>query len=115
MYLGRDWMVQSFLDGTPAPDRLGDYPRTLWPVFFRQMGAIAKPVHATRGPRFGPVAGSAYGTWSEAVLASLEEIAADLDGVGLDSADVRKVAAVAAHERGVLDEVTGPRLLSGDF
>ncbi|MFI9730948.1 hypothetical protein [Streptomyces sp. NPDC052092] len=56
-----------------------------------------------------------YATWSEAVIASLEEIAADLDGVGLDAADVRKVAAVAAHESAVIDEVTEPRLLTGDL
>jgi hypothetical protein len=113
--IGRDWMVQSFLDGVPAPERLGDYPRTLWPAFFRQMGAIARQVHAVRGPHFGPVAGPAYGKWSEAVIASLEDIAADLDGVGLDAADVRKVAAVAGHNHTVLDEVTEPRMTLGDF
>ncbi|PLW72029.1 aminoglycoside phosphotransferase family protein [Streptomyces sp. DJ] len=113
--IGRDWMIQTHLDGVPAPERLGDYPRTAWPVFFRQMGEIAKAVHAVRGPRFGPVNGPAYGTWSEAVIASLESIAADLDSVGLDAADVRKVAAVAARRRAVLDEVTEPRMSLGDF
>ncbi|MEU9891851.1 aminoglycoside phosphotransferase family protein [Sphaerisporangium sp. NPDC051011] len=113
--IGRDWMIQTHLDGIPAPERLGTYPRTAWPVFFRQMGAITRSVHGVRGPRFGPVAGPGYATWSEAVIASLEEIAADLDGVGLDSADVRKVAAVAVHDRAVLDEVTEPRLLTGDL
>ncbi|MGA4846601.1 hypothetical protein ACOBQB_10140 [Streptomyces sp. G5(2025)] len=49
------------------------------------------------------------------MITSLEEIAADLDGVGLDAADVRKVIAVAAHDRAVLDEVTEPRLLTGDL
>ncbi|MFJ2111084.1 hypothetical protein ACIOEX_04030 [Streptomyces sp. NPDC087850] len=111
--IGRDWMIQTYLDGVPAPEHLGTYPRTAWPAFFRQMGAIARSVHDVRGPCFGPVGGSGYGTWSEAVLASLEEIAADLDGAGLDAADVRKVAAVAAHERAVLDEVTEPGLLTG--
>ncbi|MEU9397910.1 aminoglycoside phosphotransferase family protein [Streptomyces sp. NPDC048324] len=113
--IGRDWMVQSLLDGVPAPERLGDYPRTLWPAFFRQMGAIARQVHAVRGPRFGPVTGPGYGTWSEAVVASLEDIAADLDSAGLDAADVRKVAAVAGHHHAVLDEVTEPRMTLGDF
>ncbi|MEU3047518.1 aminoglycoside phosphotransferase family protein [Streptomyces sp. NPDC006984] len=113
--IGRDWMVQSFLDGVPAPERLGDYPRTLWPTFFRQMGAIARQVHAVRGPHFGPVTGPAYGTWSEAVIASLEDIAADLDGAGLDAADVRKVAAVVGHNHAILNEVTEPRMTLGDF
>ncbi|WP_225829173.1 hypothetical protein [Streptomyces naphthomycinicus] len=50
-----------------------------------------------------------------AVIASLEQIATDLDGAGLEAADVRKVAAVAAHDRAVLDEVTEPRLPAGDL
>jgi hypothetical protein len=113
--IGRDWMIQTHLDGVPAPEHLGTYPRTAWPAFFRQMGVIARSVHDVRGPHFGPVDGPRYGKWSEAVITSLEEIAADLDGVGLDAADVRKVAAVAAHERAVLDEVTEPGLLTGDL
>ncbi|WP_328916122.1 MULTISPECIES: phosphotransferase family protein [unclassified Streptomyces] len=113
--LGRDWMIQSHLDGIPAPEHLGTYPRTAWPTFFRQMGAIARSVHDVRGPHFGPVNGPGHATWSEAVVASLEEIAADLDSVGLDSADLRKVAAVAAHDCVLLDEVTEPRLLTGDL
>ncbi|MEV7282986.1 aminoglycoside phosphotransferase family protein [Streptomyces sp. NPDC093252] len=113
--IGRDWMIQTHLDGVPAPEHLGTYPRTAWPSFFRQMGAVARSVHDVRGPHFGPVGGLGHGTWSEAVITSLEEIAADLDGVGLDAADVRKVAAVAAHERAVLDEVTEPGLLTGDL
>ncbi len=113
--IGRDYMVQTLLDGVPAPDRLGDYPRSTWPGFFRQMGAIARDVHAVRGPSFGPVAGPAYATWSAAVTASLEDIAADLDSAGLDAADVRKIAAVADQHHDVLDEITEPRMLAGDL
>lgn len=113
--IGRDWMIQTHLDGVPAPQHLGTYPRTAWPAFFRQMGAITRAVHEVRGPHFGPVNGPGYGTWGEAVIASLEEIAADLDGAGLDAADVWKVAMAAAHGRAVLDEVTEPRLLTGDL
>ncbi|MEU7184099.1 MULTISPECIES: phosphotransferase family protein [Streptomyces] len=113
--IGRDWMIQSFLDGVPAPDHLGTYPRAVWPVFFRQIGRVARDIHAVRGPHFGPVAGPAYTAWSEAVIASLEKIAADVDSVGLDSSDLRKVADVAGHERAVLDVITEPRMLSGDL
>lgn len=113
--VGRDWMIQSYLGGVPAPERLGDYPRTAWPTFFRQLGAITRSVHDVHGPHFGPVNGPAYAMWSEAVIASLEEIAADLDGAGLDSDDMRKVAAVASHGRAALDEVTEPSLLTGDL
>ncbi|MFD4413204.1 phosphotransferase family protein [Streptomyces sp. NPDC058476] len=110
--IGRDWMVQSHLDGAPAPDRLGDYPRTLWPGFFAQLGTIAKDVHTVRGPHFGSVAGPGYPTWSEAVLASLHAIAVDVSRVGLDAADVRKAADLAAAHRILLDEITEPRLLA---
>ncbi|MFE5595235.1 phosphotransferase family protein [Streptomyces sp. NPDC056549] len=113
--IGRDWMVQSFLDGVPAPEHLRDFPRTAWPAFFRQMGTIARDVHAVRGPHFGPVAGPSFDTWSQAVISSLGDIAHDLDSVGLDSTDVRKVVDVAAHERAVLDEISEPRLTSGDW
>lgn len=113
--IGRDWMIQTCLDGVPAPEHLGTYPRAAWPTFFRQMGAVTRSVHDVRGPHFGSVGGPGYGTWSEAVLASVEEIAADLDGAGLDAVDVRRVAAVAAHNRALLDEVTEPRLLTGDL
>ncbi|WP_093772942.1 phosphotransferase family protein [Streptomyces sp. yr375] len=113
--IGRDWMVQSLLDGVPAPERLGDYPRSAWPMFFEQLGSITRSVHGVRGPHFGPVNGPGYGTWSDAVLASLEEIATDLDRVGLDSTDMRKVAAVTAQDRAVLDEITEPRLTTGDL
>ncbi|MBO2461455.1 aminoglycoside phosphotransferase family protein [Actinomadura sp. LCR2-06] len=113
--IGRDYMVQSLLAGVPAPERLSEYPRRIWGGYFAQLGEITAAVHAVRGPHFGPVAGPGHATWSQAVLASLEDIAADVDSVGLDAADLRKVAAVAAEHRAVLDEVTEPRLLTGDL
>ncbi|MEU1273578.1 aminoglycoside phosphotransferase family protein [Streptomyces sp. NPDC005799] len=112
---GRDWMVQSHIEGTPAPDRLGDYPRTLWHGFFAQLGTITRKIHAVTGPRFGAVAGPSYATWSEAVLASLCAIADDVSRVGLDATDVRKVADLAVEHHKVLDEITEPRLLTGDL
>ncbi|RSO09918.1 aminoglycoside phosphotransferase family protein [Streptomyces sp. WAC 05379] len=112
---GRDWIVQSHLTGVPAPEHLGAYPRDLWPGFFAQLGEITTRVHGVRGPHFGPVAGPGHPTWSTAVIASLHAIADDLGHLGLDAADVRKVADLAAEHRGVLDEITEPRLLSGDL
>jgi aminoglycoside phosphotransferase (APT) family kinase protein len=112
---GRDWMLQSHLDGAPAPDRLGDYPRDLWPGFFAQLGQITARVHAVRGPHFGPVAGPGHRSWGAAVIASLKAITEDLGRLGLDAADVSKVADLAAEHRNVLDEVTEPRLLTGDL
>ncbi|MEU9671730.1 aminoglycoside phosphotransferase family protein [Streptomyces bobili] len=113
---GRDWIVQSHLDGAPAPDRLGGYPSTLWPGCFAQLGTIAKDVHAVQGPHFGHVTGpGCHPTWSAAVVASLSAIADDVSSVGLDAADVRKVVDLALEHRKVLDEITEPRLLTGDL
>jgi aminoglycoside phosphotransferase (APT) family kinase protein len=113
--IGRDWIVQSHLTGAPAPERLGAYDRALWPGFFAQLGEITSRVHSVRGPHFGPVAGPRFPTWSAAVLASLHAIADDLSASGLDAADVRKVADLAAEQRGVLDAISEPRLLTGDL
>jgi aminoglycoside phosphotransferase (APT) family kinase protein len=114
--IGRDYLFQTLLDGVPAAERLGDYPRSTWPGFFAQMGTIAGDVHSVRGPHFGPVTGSACLTWGEAVVASLITIADDLDTVGLDSADLRAVSKAVAHRHlAVLDEITAPRMLSGDL
>jgi len=113
--IGRDYMVHSFLDGLPAPDHLGTYHRSTWPSFFRQLGAIARDVHAVRGTGFGPVAAPTYGSWSAAVAGSLADIANDVHGAGLDSSDIQKVVATVEQHRTVLDEITEPRLLAGDL
>ncbi|MEV1170528.1 aminoglycoside phosphotransferase family protein [Nonomuraea sp. NPDC049784] len=113
--IGRDYLVQTLLDGLPAPEGLPDYPRPAWVSFFRQIGEITGKIHQVRGRAFGPVAGGGHATWSQAVIASLEDIAADLDRAGLDAADIRKAGALAEEHRSVLDEITEPRLLAGDL
>lgn len=113
--IDRDYLWQSLLDGVEGPEGIGNYPRPQWTSFFRQMGEIARSIHSVQGDRFGPVAGPGFDTWSEAVLAFLADLAADLDDVGLDSADVREVAAAVEKDRAVLDEITEPRLLHGDL
>ncbi|MFF6642283.1 hypothetical protein ACFY83_34315 [Streptomyces althioticus] len=44
----------------------------------------------------------------------MEDIAADLEGIGLDASDLRKVI-TSAHHQAVLDEITEPRMLTGDL
>ncbi|MBP0932439.1 hypothetical protein ACFWNE_10520 [Streptomyces goshikiensis] len=93
--IGRHWMIQSFLPGTPAPELLGSYPKETHGAFFRQMGEITAAVHAVAGPWFGPVTGPGHARWSEAVLTSLRLIAEDVESCGLDAADLRKSADAA--------------------
>jgi aminoglycoside phosphotransferase (APT) family kinase protein len=113
--IGRDYLFQTMLDGVSGPEGIGRYPRAAWTSFFRQMGTIARGVHAVRGQRFGPVTGLGFGTWGEAVTAFFADLAADLDDAGLDSSDVREMMAVAEKYQPVLNEVTEPRLLHGDL
>ncbi|MFI0742321.1 phosphotransferase family protein [Streptomyces sp. NPDC021100] len=111
--IGRDFMLQSLLDGVPARDRLREYPRSVWSEFFRQLGEITRELHGVHGPHFGPVGGPAYVTWGQTVIALLEDLIADLDGVGLDVSDLHRAVGAAVAERDVLDDITEPRLLSG--
>jgi aminoglycoside phosphotransferase (APT) family kinase protein len=113
--ISRDYLFQTLLDGIPAHEGLAAYPRPAWASFFRQVGTIARTVNSVRGTRFGSLAGPAYRTWSEAVIAGLEDTAADLDDAGLGAADVREVAAIARQDRATLDEIGEPRLLHGDL
>jgi aminoglycoside phosphotransferase (APT) family kinase protein len=113
--IGRDYLVQTLLDGAPAPDGLSRYPRPAWASFFGQLGGIARAVHDVTGDRFGMVAGPGYDTWSQALIGYFEDAAADLQDAGLDAGDARRLAEAAARHRDVLDEISRPRLLHGDL
>lgn len=108
-------MFQTMLPGVPAPDGLAAYPRPQWASFYRQLGSITASIQTVRGSRFGRVAGPAFATWSQAIIAYLNDIALDLDTAGLDAADVRQVIAAASQDSRILDEITEPRLLHGDL
>lgn len=113
--VGRDYVIQSVLPGVPAPQGLAGYDRARWTSFFRQLGEISRRIHDVRGPGFGPPAGPLRRTWSEALGEHLGLIAADLDDLGLDAADVRELAAIAERRRDLLNEISEPRLLHGDL
>ena len=113
--IGRDYMVQTVVPGVPAREGLEKYPRERWTSFYRDLGAISKRIHAVRGESFGPAAAPVYATWSESVLAALADLVADLDDVGLGTADTQELAGIAAAGRERLDEVREPRLLHGDL
>ena len=112
---GRDYMFQTIVPGIPAREGLEKYPKEHWASFFRDLGAITKRIHAVRGTTFGPIIGPTFTTWSEAVLAALADIVADLDDLGLNAADARELLEIAASNRPVLDEVREPSLLHGDL
>jgi len=111
----RDWMFQTLLSGLPGPDVLVRYPKSEQAPFYRQLGTLTRRVHAIRGERFGSVAGPWFPSWSDAVLASMRDIVADLDDAGVETGDVREAVAIAEWNWTVLDEITEPRLLTGDL
>jgi aminoglycoside phosphotransferase (APT) family kinase protein len=113
--IGRDYLFQTMLPGVPAPDGLAAYPRAQWAALYRQLGSITARIQAVRGSRFGRVAGPGFATWSEAIIAYLNDIAMDPATAGLDAADVHDVVAEANQDSGILDEVTEPRLLHGEL
>ena len=111
----RDYLFQTLLDGVPAPDGLAAYPRPEWAPFFRQIGTIARRVHAVRGDSFGRVAGPRFARWSEACFSALTDVATDLDDAGLDATDIHAAATAAHQQAAIFDEITEPRLLHGDL
>lgn len=111
----RDWMFQTLLTGVPGPDVLVRYPTSEQAPFYRQLGTLTRQVHRVHGDRFGSVAGPWFASWSEAMLASMRNIAADLKDAGVEAGDVSDAVAVTVQNREVLDEITEPRLLTGDL
>lgn len=47
--LGRDFMIESWLPGVPAPAGLPRYPESLWPGYFEQIGGGRAPSTRYRG------------------------------------------------------------------
>ena len=113
--IGRDYMFQTIVPGIPAREGLEAYARERWTSFFRDLGTITQRIHAVCGTSFGPIIGPAFTTWSEAMRATLADIATDLDDLGLDPVDVRELLDIATRAKDVLDEVREPRLLHGDL
>ena len=113
--IGRDYLFQTLLSGVPAPDGLAAYPRPELAPFFRQMGTIARRIHAVRGDSFGWVAGPRFARWRDAYTSSLADLAAALEDAGLDADDVLEAADAAVMNSEIFDEITEPRLLHGDL
>lgn len=113
--IGRDYVWQTMLEGVSGGDGLHNYPRPEWGHFYRQVGTIARRIHAISGERFGMVGGPLFDTWGDAVLACLHDTVADLVDAGLDADDFAALIDIVERDRSVLDAITEPRLLHGDL
>lgn len=114
--LDRDYLFETYMEGEPWSQVMqactSEEKRGLW----RQLGRIAKKIHAVQGKHFGnDLLDSHFASWSLTVIDWLTTIVRDLEDVGLDSTDIRSLLNLAhAHSRH-LDEITRPQLLHGDL
>ncbi|GAC1363471.1 MAG: hypothetical protein NVS2B12_11660 [Ktedonobacteraceae bacterium] len=115
--IDRDYMFQTYMKGEQWGQLYDtftlDENRGLW----RQLGAIARTIHAVVGPAFGALyAGEQYATWSQAVIDGFAVTIRDLeDRAGLDASDLRSVQDIARTHTAYLDEIAQPRLRHGDL
>ncbi len=113
--LGRDALVQQLLPGTSASAVVPAWSSTRRASFFRALGAITHTVHSVQGKEFGRVAGPNWPAWSAATASRLLNYADDLDDLGGDGTEIRRVADAAERHAADLDELSVPRLLHGDL
>ncbi|MVA75215.1 phosphotransferase [Auraticoccus sp. F435] len=110
-----DLVFEEVVPGEPAPTVLPRHERALWRGYYRQLGEVARSLHARTGPAFGRVDGPRFDRWSDAFLTSLAATVADLGSVGLPTDDLDAVLELGGEERELFDEVTVPRLVHGDL
>jgi aminoglycoside phosphotransferase (APT) family kinase protein len=112
--LGRDYLVESLLPGTPLPEAVGPKAGPRHAPVFERIGDVARRIHTVPGPGFGRVIGPLYDTWSEALVTYFRAAADDVHDTGHDADDIRDLADETERLAPVLDEITRPRLLHGD-
>jgi len=113
--LGRDALVQELLPGISASAVVAGWPTARCANLFRALGTVTRTVHAVRGDEFGRVSGPTWPLWSAATAAYLLDLAADLDDIGGDGTEIRRVADAAERHADELDDLSAPRLLHGDL
>lgn len=113
--LDRDYLVQTLLPGVPASQQLSGYSASALRCLYRELGSVTRTIHDVRGPAFGPVAGPSHPTWSSALIARFEQLAAEFTAAGLDAGPAHRMVEASRRHRAELDEITVPALLHGDL
>lgn len=112
-----EWLVTTFLPGTPLPRLRAEAPEVDDAPVRRDLGAAIAAVHRIVGGRFGYSGDRPHAaTWREAFTAMVESTVADAAawGVRLASPPARVRAALDRHAA-LLDLVTRPALLHFDL
>lgn len=110
----RDYLFESLVVGTPAPEALAACPLQTHTDFFRQVGETTRRIHDVTGRWFGPAAGPYFATWSAALRHYFTEVARDLASAGSAGGDAEELAAMTERFREELDWGTTPQLMHGD-
>lgn len=109
--MNRDYRVQTLLPGAPASQRLPAYSASALRWLYRELGSVTRTVHDVTGP----VAGPFHDTWSLALIAQFEQLAAAFTAAGLDADPAHRMIEASRRHRAELDEITIPALLHGDL
>jgi len=115
--IDRDYMFQSYLAGElwdAINDDLSDVEISgLW----KQLGCIAKEIHATRGrDGFGyPNPAKRHNRWSDAIMSIVEGMHRDLIDLQIDDSGVENFIDLLDKGRYYLDRIETPYLLHGDL
>jgi aminoglycoside phosphotransferase (APT) family kinase protein len=114
--VGRDYVVQTLLEGERWSDIEGDLTEAESAPLWREFGEIARRIHAATGERFGAFPpGRSFAPWSECVLDRFARTAAEIAGHGLDARSFAVIHQIAADAAALLDGVRTPSLLHGDL
>lgn len=114
--IDRDYMFQTYMPGERWSDVEGELTPEEDDALWRQCARIARTIHEVEGDYFGyPHPGPRFPSWSQAVLYAIEQVASEMTGVGLDTADILAVRCVASENRPIFDEIARPHLTHGDL
>ena len=114
--LERDYLFQTYMEGEQWAQVMGTFTSEEKKVLWRQLGSIAKKIHAVQGHHFGnSTLDSHFSSWSLTVMDLLTNIIRDLEEVQLDATDIRSLLDIAQTNQRLLNEIIYPQLLHGDL
>jgi Ser/Thr protein kinase RdoA (MazF antagonist) len=114
--LERDFVLQTFIPGEVWDEVKADLSEAENSALWRQLGEIAKQIHAQTGEFFGfPDGQPSFDRWSTAVSHITQIMRDDLAAKQLDQPPTQTYANLLEAGKGLLDTVATPHLVHGDL
>lgn len=116
--LGQDYLIMSFVPGTPLNKIKAELSPEAVAGVDRQVGSFLAQMHRIAGPGFGPMTGvpAPMATWGAAFYAMMDDILTDGEEMGValprPAADIR---ALVERHAPLLDAVRTPSLVHWDL